>query len=280
MKAQNVIVDMGNYDIKYKGNVTGKFSSKINTDFNPNPDAYERIEINGAITYIGVGTLQREYSKVDKDYLPQLLYAISKATTNREVNLGLLLPVIQLSNKDKWINELRNKTFNFKLNGKDKSVHINKVAVMPEGYISYYSQINSTECLLVDIGSRTLNFATFLNGKIEMNWTEKLGTFDFYSIIKDIENSKGETFTEEDIERQINRGRIQVKGDLYIDFLKKILNLAKGKVALKNYDTVFCGGGAELLKDYILKFTPATVAKDAQYTNVNGAYAVCNKMWG
>lgn len=280
MKIQNVIVDMGNYDIKYRGNATGKFSSKISTDFNPNPEAYERVEVGGKITYIGVGTLQREYNKVDKDYLPQLLYAISKATTNRDVNLGLLLPVIQLSNKDKWINELKNKTFNFKLNGKDKNIHINKVAVMPEGYISYYSQSNSTECLIIDIGSRTLNFAAFSNGQIEMNWTEKLGTFDFYSIIKDIENSKGETFKEEDIERQINRKRINVKAELYVDFLKKILNFAKGKVSLKNYDTVFCGGGAELLKDYILKFTPATVCENAQYTNVNGAYAVCSKMWG
>lgn len=280
MKVDNVIVDMGNYDIKYRGNVTGKFSSKISTDFNPNAEAFERIEINGVTTYIGVGMLQREYNKADKNYLAQVLYATTKATTNREINLGLLLPVVQLTNKNKFIDTFKGKTFNFKINGKDKSIHVNKVAVLPEGYIAYYSSNYSTDCLTVDVGSRTLNFATFVDGQVEMNWTEKLGTFDFYTIIKDLENSKGETYTEEDIERQIKRGRIKVDEVLYVDFLKKILNFAKAKVSLKNYDTIFCGGGAELLRPYITKYTPADVLENAQYTNVNGAYNVCKKMWG
>ena len=43
----NVIIDLGNYDIKYlsKG-IKGKFSSKISTEFNPNPEVFERVEYN------------------------------------------------------------------------------------------------------------------------------------------------------------------------------------------------------------------------------------------
>ena len=61
---------------------------------------------------------------------------------------------------------------------------------------------------------------------------------------------------------------------------RQIQIFAKAKVSLKNYDTIFCGGGAELLRPYITKYTPADVLENAQYTNVNGAYNVCKKMWG
>ena len=43
----NVIIDLGNYDIKYLSNgVKVKFSSKISTEFNPNPEVFERIDFD------------------------------------------------------------------------------------------------------------------------------------------------------------------------------------------------------------------------------------------
>lgn len=58
---------MGNYNIKYfcSGN-KGSFSSKYMNKFNTNGESYERVDIDGKTTYIGVGTLSREFNKVKR----------------------------------------------------------------------------------------------------------------------------------------------------------------------------------------------------------------------
>ena len=108
---KNVIIDIGNYNFKYKGDAQGLFSSKYHTNFEPNPEAYERIEFNGVTTYIGVGELEREYNKADKNIIPQVLYAISKATKDNDINLCLLMPLNQLPQKQVIIDKFAGKSF-------------------------------------------------------------------------------------------------------------------------------------------------------------------------
>lgn len=277
----NVIVDLGNYNTKYLSENKGIFSSKISTDFNPNGDFFERVEFNGVITYITVGQLEKEYNKVDKNYMPILLYAISKATTDTNINLCLLLPVNQLPNKQKIIDELKGKSFEFKVKDIARKVYIHNVAILPEGFVSYYSidNPNNDDVLIINIGSRTLNIASFIEGKVEKNFTSKIGTFDFYSKIKEIENAKGEDYIEEDIERLIKRGRIEVPHELYLGFLKEILNHTKAQVNIKNYKTYFTGGGAIMLEEYIKANTPCKVHEDAIYSDAIGAYKLCEQVW-
>lgn len=279
----NVIVDLGNYDIKYlsKG-IKGKFSSKISTAFNPNPEVFERIEYNAQLTYIGVGALEREYNKVDRNFIPSLLYAINKATADNKINLCLLLPVNQLPRKDYFYSLLEGKKFIYKVNGKDRSLTINKMSVLPEGYCSYYSLkgVSGKDILIIDIGSRTVNFASFIEGKIEKNFTHKIGTYDFYKKVKEIENSKGNDYIEEDIERLIKREKIIVDDTLYSEFLREILNVTKGNINISNYDVVFTGGGSKLLEECIRRNTPAEILEDATYSNVIGAEQICNVVWG
>ena len=74
---------------------------------------------------------------------------------------------------------------------------------------------NKEDILICDIGSRTINYVTIVNGKTEYNYTERLGILDLYANIKDIENSKGEDYVEEDIERLIKNGRIIVESRVY-----------------------------------------------------------------
>lgn len=278
---KNVIVDLGNYNTKYLGENKGMFSSKISTAFNPNGEVYERVEFKGTTTYITVGELEREYSKANKNYIPILLYAISKATTDTNINLCLLLPVNQLPNKQKMIDELKGKSFEFKVKDITRKVYIHNVAVLPEGYVSYYSIDNTDndDILIIDVGSRTVNYASFIEGKIEKNFTNRIGVFEFYSKVKEIENSKGEDFVEEDIERLIKRGRIEVSHDMYLDFLKDILNYTKGQINIKNYTVYFTGGGAMMLEEYIKSNTPCKIHEDAVYSNVIGAYNLCKQVW-
>lgn len=280
---KNVIIDLGNYNIKYfcNGN-KGSFSSKYMNKFNPNGESYERIEIDGKITYIGVGTLSREFNKVKREYLPQVLYAIDKATNDNNINLCLLLPIVQMPNKNEFINSLKEKVFYYKVNDNIKTIKINKVVVLPEGYVSYYSLDNikaDDDILVIDIGSRTINYSWFSNNKIQDSFTEKLGIFDFYSNIKEYENSKGEDYSEEDIERLIKNNRITVETKFYVDFFKEILNRTKGKVNLKTFDVHFVGGGALLLRKFIEVNTPAKIHDDSEYANVLGANRLCSIMW-
>lgn len=280
---KNVIVDLGNYNIKYYSDNKDKFSAKYSTKFNPNGEMFERIEVDGKTTYIGIGVLEREFNKVKKtNYLAQVLYAIEKATDDTDINLCLLLPVVQMPNKNIFINTFKDKIFNYKVNGVVRIIKINKVVVLPEGHVSYFAleNINKDEdTLVIDIGSRTVNYSWFVNNKVQDSFTEKLGVFDFYTSIKDYHNSLGEDFVEEDIERLIKNNKIEVESKFYIDFFKEILNKTKGKINLKTFNVYFVGGGALLLRKYIEVNTPGRIYEDAEYANVIGAYKLCAAMW-
>lgn len=278
---KTVVVDLGNYNVKYLADRKGIFSAKYSTKFNANSDMFERIEIDGQLTFIGIGEYEREFNKVEKNYLPLLLYAIDKATNESDINLCLLLPIAQMSNKDKLINELKGNTFIFDINGNNRRININKVAVLAEGFVSYYSLEDKIEdILIIDIGSRTVNYSSFLDGKLEKSFTERIGVFDLYSTIKDIENSRGGDYLEEDIERLIKNNKIVVDSKIYLGFLKDILNRTKSKVNIKSYTKVlFVGGGSVVLKDYIEANTPASVVDDAIFTNVIGAHKLCEVVW-
>lgn len=280
---KNVIVDLGNYNIKYYGNSKGSFSAKCMTKFNPNGEMFERVEINGEIIYIGIGSLDREFNKVQKsNYLQQVLYAIDKATTEVDINLCLLLPVVQMPNKGAFINEFKEKIFSYRVNGKIRTVKINKVAVLPEGYSAYFAitDVNPNEdILVVDIGSRTVNYSWFCNNKVQDSFTEKTGVFDLYSNIKEYQNSLGQDFSEEDIERLITNNKITVETKFYMDFFKDVLNKTKGRINLKTFNVYFVGGGALLLRKFIEVNTPAKIYEDAEYANVIGAFRLCKAIW-
>lgn len=288
---KNVVVDLGNYNIKYYGDRKGSFSAKYSTKFNPNEEMYERIQVDGQTVFIGIGSLNLEFNKIKKNYLGQLLYGINLATNESDINLCLLLPVVQIPNKYDMINKLRGTTFNCIINGNPRTININKVAVLPEGYCGYYSfdenedtvlnedTLLNKDALIIDIGSRTLNFAAFCNGKLVESFTEKLGVFNLYSTIKDIQNSTGTAYVEEEIERLIANNKINVDSRIYQDFYDDVINRAKAKVNIETFKVYFVGGGALLLKDIIEANMTAVVHPEAQYANIIGAYRLCQSVW-
>lgn len=84
---RNVVMDLGNYNIKYLSESKGIFSSKNTTKFNSNAEMFEIIKYDGQATYIGTGQLDAEYNKVNKSYISSLLYNITKATNESDINL-------------------------------------------------------------------------------------------------------------------------------------------------------------------------------------------------
>lgn len=277
---KNVIVDIGNMEIKFSGDIRGKFSSKYTTRFEVNPDAYERIDIDGVQTLIGIGEYEREFNKIEKNILPQVLYAISKATKDNDVNLCLLLPLNQFPQREQLIEKFKDKSFRYVVNGQARTTRINKCTVLPESQSAYYSLYNpSPYQLLIDIGSRTIGWCCYENGNMANNGTEKLGIFDLYNTIMIIENAKGNDFKVEDIEAQIKRGRIKVEDKVYKEFLRDILNRIKASVNIKNYDCIFLGGGSLVLEFIISNIPNVEIHPNAVYANVIGAEVICRKAW-
>lgn len=283
---KTTVIDLGNMIIKFKGDNEGKFSSRISNDYQAYEEGFQRVEYNGIKTYIGIGELSREFNKAERDYMAQLLYALGKANAAdiKETNLTLLLPIIQMKNKAKLVDALKGKTFNFKFNGEDRNIKINDLMVLPEGYASYYSldqEDRKGDVCIIDLGSRTINICVLENAKIVKTNTIKLGSFDFYSKIKAIENAKGEDFTEEDVQRLIDNGIIKVDPKQYIEFLGDILNAVKPYVNLKTYNTIFTGGTSLMLKEYIskLKLNKFKVHPNALTSNVDGALEASKKVW-
>lgn len=275
----NIALDLGNLNTKYKGENIGCFSSKTTTKYEANPDAYESIVYNNVTTYIGVGTFDREFNKCCKNIIAQVLYGISKATADNEVNLCLLLPISQIGNRNILINKLENRSFNFRINNIEKKIKINKVIVLPECQVARYSiEKNSPFSLIIDIGGRTVNWSAYENDKLQKNGTERIGIIDLYTTIKDIENATGEDYIEEDIEAQILRGRIRVPYEVYKEFVLDVLNRIKIRINIKNYDVTFVGGGIIALKDILYLIPSIEIHKDPLYANVIGAYNIFNNM--
>ena len=283
------VIDWGNMNVKFWGaDAKGSFNSRISNDYQSYEEGFERIELDGRTTYFEIGELQKEFNKCAKDYLPQLLYAICRANNKEDficTHLTLLLPTVQMQNKTQLIDKLKNQEFTFQYNGKDRIVKIYDVMILPEGYISFFSLSSEDKrgsIAIVDIGSRTVNLAVLISGKIEKLNTIKLGSYDFYSKIKNIENSKGEDYVEEDMERLINEHIVKVYQKQYAEFLNEIMNSIKPYVNLKTYKVIFTGGTSLMLQEYINKLPLPNfkIHENALNSNVIGAMEASKVTWG
>lgn len=279
-----VIIDYGNYNIKVfsKEKGTFQFSSKSHTNFEPNPEAFERVEFEGITTFIGVGDINQEFVKVNKESMQaQILYAVSKVTSDTNIELCVLLPINQLPQKKVVIDMFDLKTFRFKLNGKDKYLFFRKVCILPECAVSSELLPNKDGLnLIIDIGSRTTQIALYKDGHLTKNATEKLGVINLYEEIMNRANAAGGAYELEDIEDQIKRGTIKVDEAIYKSFMHQVLNKIKTKVTLSNSKVTFTGGGSLVLSDVISTIPNVEIMDNAVFTNVLGAYEVVKKVWG
>ena len=276
------IIDLGNYNIKYLGESKGVFSSLYHANFEPNETAFERIEVNGKKYFIGVGSYSLEYTKANKECLiPQVLYAIGQANNGNNIttDLCVLLPIEQMPKKEEIINLLQKKFFRCEINGKTVNIRIEKCLVLPECQTARFSLENPSEdLLLLDIGSRTLNFAAYSNNKLNINGTARIGIINLYEKIMTIENAKGNDYVLSDVETQIRRGKIVVPNEVYISFFKELLNAIKTKVSIQKYDVVFLGGGALVLKEIIKEIEGVEMHNNPVFASVLGALAVAKEI--
>lgn len=274
-------VDLGNHNTKTSEGII--FSSKYTTDKQIDKDTEDIINFDGVEYCIGKGNYDFEYDKTKKNYLPLLLTAIAKSTRDKEIDLVVGCPLEQIAKKDEFIKELENNKFSFIYNSKPYTIWINRVMVLPEGFSSFYTlpkHSREQRTLIIDIGGRTVNAASFIKGKLENKTTIGKGMQDLYNAVKEKENGNGKKLSVSQIENLIEENRIYDIEDLKMNFIKEILNELKLTFDSSLYDIYFTGGGTIVLSDIIRrKLKRAYIIENSLFSNSLGNKAIAEVKW-
>ncbi|MGL5765629.1 MAG: hypothetical protein ACRCX8_08315, partial [Sarcina sp.] len=166
----------------------------------------------------------------------------------------------------------------------NKVIKINDVKCLGEGLSSFYTidtdkRLNDT--VVIDLGGRTCNVASFVNKRIMDKFTIPMGTIDLFDLVASRWNNlNGDNKVTEEIERLINSGYIEFYVDIREKFLNDVLNVIDKKLDLNTYSVYFTGGGSKILSDNIESLEiKSTVMDNPLFTNVNGNKIIADITW-
>lgn len=277
-------VDLGNYNINTSEDVMFPATFTVGEVHNP---IGEEIVTIGEETYCMAKecAFDYEFNKSKKNYLPNLFYAIHKSTEESEIDLVLGIPVENLGVATDFKSDLEGKEFNFKVNNDERTIKINKVAVVGEGISSYYmlskEQRENKDVMIVDIGGRTINVVTFRNKRIEHKKQINMGMINFYEDVKTRHNSiKGDNLETEQMYSYIKKGMVEVDHKDELTFVNKMFNAIKPVAEKDFYDVYFTGGGSITLEDTLKEVYPnGKIMENSLFTNVNGNKRIAVAQW-
>lgn len=266
-------VDVGNYATKSSKGVI--FESKV-SKMNKELSDKGKMSLNGKRYFVGQGSFDGEFRKVLKPTYLQLLYAaLCKSTDEREVELGLGLPLSQYREDKEKLKALILE--NYHLKG-EKEYFITHVEVYPEGVICTAKDF---EGIVVDIGGRTTDvcFIEQLNGrrKVINPISIPKGTINLENEFINVLNSKyGIDLKINDFKRIIKNGLcfygkqqdITFAIDIFKDYLEDLIKEIDIEYNVRLNNIAFCGGGTITLAKPIIKRLPhAEILNDAVFGN-------------
>lgn len=274
-------IDLGNFNIATSEEKI--FPSRFVKGGDYAPLGEETIEYGGTYYTMMKGEFENKFNKAEKNYLPNLLYAIGQSTTDEEIDLVLGTPLDNLLIKDKFKADLKGKTFKFKMNDKEREVKINRLATIAEGMSSFYTlskMEREKDIVILDFGGRTINCVTFLSGKVEHKFTITKGMIDLYDSIKTRVNASGNNYKLEEMERLIKKNLFEGVDEDKKDFLNSALNEIELKIKLNTYDVWVTGGGSieleEVIRELIVK--PHFISNPL-FSNCIGNKRVAQQKW-
>lgn len=293
---QNISIDLGNFDVKTSSKVrfTARYE-EIKAEDKENYTGEEVLEFGDNVYFMGKGPYESKDNKTERNYTPLLLTGITKAVLpahTGNINLCLGLPIRNINRKDKLIEELQGKTFEYKYKGESFKVTINKCGVLEEGMTSYYAlpkEKRTGRVAIFDFGGKTVNGILFNNGKVVMKISYDKGILHVNDkILQELYKSfDGQSIREEDIEEYIDNDIYNLKeiaNKQYKAYAKRVNKwLDKfGDLALYK---VYCTGGAILrLEDSIRevaeeKLGAFEIMEDPRFTNVIGSKNIIDVKW-
>ncbi len=276
-------VDLGNYNIKTSEGVIfeSRYQEVEKEDFDN-----ELVEIGNKYYKMEVGEFENEFNKAKKNYLPNLLYAISKSFDENEIEIDLVLgvPASNLGITSEIKNDIEHKSFMFNVFGVDKKIKINRVATVAEGLSSFYTlkkEERVKDLVIIDIGGRTFNICSFSKGKTLLKFTQPGGMLDLYSIVQENYNKFGNNANIEEIIRLIENETINCEEEK-IKFVKEQINKIKLKISNLNTFKIYVTGGGSLELQQALRNTLGEInyIPDTIFSNVKGNKIIAELKWG
>ena len=288
-----IAIDLGNRNIKVaykKGDKVhiDSFQARFTDEEQQDYSSAEVIEIDGVKYCIEQGNYDFEFNKTEKNYLPLLLTAISRATDEEELEIMMGAPAEHVSGlREVFKQQLLDKEIEFKYKAEKRKIKIKKVGVIGEGFASYFTLPSAVRNVngnlgIIDIGGRTINIATFINGKQDKVCTLNFGIIDLKNnLLKELKKA-GKDYDINTIENLLANGKLNIEEKEKETRIKKIINDTKlYKIDINLYSWFIIGGGAidigNILDNY---FGKDSIVKDALYTNVLGYYNFMIAKWG
>lgn len=268
------IMDLGNYNLT--NNKRFLFEHRWILDNDRDPVGQQVLEVNDNRYFMGIGTFVKDYNKAERDILPGLLYSLGTSFKDKDLNLILGLPASMIGLKQNFIDQLKDKTILFKLNGKERVFHFHNVGVTKEGFSAYYAlptDKRKGRVTIIDIGGRTVNVACFVDGREELSTTIGMGTINYFEQIANSLQGEGKNIKLENIRSFLNNGLDLDKYESITSrFAKELLNELQLKRPELYMDKIFvCGGGADFfIEDIKIEFAQSEIMEDPLYANVEG----------
>lgn len=282
----NLVVDLGNYNIKTNKGIIFKSAFMKGKDINPMGE--DIIFVDNEYYTIGKGTFDNKINKALKNYKPNLCCAIAKSIKETECSINLMIgvPLDNLGIFEIFKEELLDKDLEFIFNDVPYKIHIKDLKAVGEGISSYYT-FNETQRLedlvIIDIGGRTTNVASFEKGKLIKKFTVPLGTIEMFNRIGTrFNNAKGDNKIPEEIERLIDSKFITDTEKEEKQFLDDIMNYIEGRIDRRTYKNYYTGGGSQRLRNHIENYLQPNgiLMENPLFTNVKGNEIIANTIWG
>lgn len=292
---KKIAVDLGNRNIKvcYRDNnkvnfisFQARFTDEEQLDYS----TAEVIELDGIKYCIEQGEYDFEFNKTLKNYIPLLLCAISRVTSEEEIDLMIGAPAEHVSGlRDDFKEQLLGKTFKFKYKNENEErlVKINKLGVIGEGFSTYFAiprdiKNSINNLAILDIGGRTINVSTFIGNKQDKVCTLNYGILDIKNDILKNMKKEGKDYNLNTIENMIDNNKVQITVEQKVTLIQRIINDIKMyKIDVDLYSWFVTGGGSidigSKLEEYFGKYC---INENPLYSNVLGYYNFMVAKWG
>ena len=276
-------IDLGNYAVKLSTMHT--FPSKVSKVGSILKNT--TVIVDGATYHIGEGGYDTEYRKAKKQNLvPLFLYALSLADANSfKVVAGL--PVSQYKQDKDLLRELLIEHHAVAVNGAQKRIAVEDVAVYPEGLVAIYG--TDFEGVLIDIGGRTTDCCEVSGGKVNNPFSLPKGTLNLYSDFIKTLNSRGLDLRLEDADRILRTG-LKIDGEpldvlpameVFRQFVTELVGRLQIEYSIRTRDVLLIGGGCDLLHQAIRNRIPAArTINNPVFANAIGLERVGRSIWG
>lgn len=277
-----VTADLGSFNIKIAtGEGSFIFENRFTVDNEAELFGAEYITFQENTYVFNKGSFDKELCKTKKNFEISLLYALAKAGVKGDINLILHLPESSIvGQKQVLIDRLQGKDFEYVCNGENNNIRVKKLGVLKEGFSSFYAlkKRNNGMIGIIDIGGRSTEVFTFINGQLEKETSIPVGTMDLFKKIVDVLTNNGENRKLEDIKKLLDNNIIDISEyeEIIDKMCKDLTNSIKLEIpSLEDYNIHLTGGGAGYFVSFLKKYyNKLNEMQDSLFSNVIGAYNI------